>query len=139
MLHNQNLNKRYVMLTGFDHKFYILNMTTKSLREVHSSDEFCSSIEIVRSTKTGTLLILVGFENGPVELFMYKKETENHGQKPSEGFKSCGVFLKKNMHSVTNILSDRASKKLYAITQEGDLFVYSLLKKVSPYFTIYFL
>ena len=88
-------------------------------------------MEIVRSSKKGTLLILVGYQSGKIELFVFQKPQNMHLLDQNLVIKSMGTFLKKNRHPITKILFDYKSKFIYAITQEGDLFLHQLKKKVN--------
>lgn len=124
------LTNRYLLLSGFDNRLYLLNVATKSLRACHDLQDFCTGMEIIRSSKKGTLLVLIGYQSGKVELFVYQKPAELNHLKKDSVVKSMGTFLKKNTHPISSILFGYGSKFIYAITQEGDLFVHKLIKKV---------
>ena len=87
-------------------------------------------MEIIRSSKKGTLLLLLGYQSGQIELFVYQKPNDLNSLKNNSAIKSMGIFLLKNKHPISNILFDFGSKLIYAITQEGDLFLHRLIKKV---------
>jgi hypothetical protein len=87
-------------------------------------------MEIIRSSKKGTLLVLLGYQSGLIELFVFQKPADLSTLKEKNVIKSMGTYLTKNKHTITKILFDFNSKFIYAITQEGDLFLHKLQKKV---------
>ena len=116
-------------MAGFDRNFYLLNMVSKSMQLLHELDDFCTSLEIIRSTSKGARLILAGFESGHVELFLYKHSPNATSNEPP-AISSMGSFLTKNTQAVRHLLFDHGSKLILAISDEGDIFKQSLKKIV---------
>lgn len=91
-------------------------------------------MEIVRSSKKGNLLILLGFQSGALELFLFQKPADLTNLDLNSVMTPMGLFLAKNKHPISKILYNYQSKLIYAITQEGDLFLHKLRKQVSSRF-----
>lgn len=109
-------SSKSIVLSGFDDNLYVYNENKNKIVPVLQLNGFVNILETLRiSSEENLTLVILGYDNGSVELAIYNGNTETFVKS------SCPIF-ESNKHRLEKILFDYKKSEIFFITEEGEVF-----------------